>query len=1185
MWVELKDEDQQRQGLCWIARWFFSADDFKILSCLGLSAERLPHRVSKAKNQMSISSTEMVNPFLLRHVVWIAKTLEHRVLIEQLTANLQITHISSLRDTHQLTVLDSADVLILASPDVDWFTALQMPSVQHLPCIVCLPVEDDALGLDCIQAGAQDYLLPSELTLPNLKRCMQRAQARFHHTTPIAATAEPVPSTVSTVIFQCDAQGRLTFLSATWERFTGLRVSQSVGTQLSVYIYPDDRDIFETTCHELLANPQSVAQKCLVRIFEPTGKCCWCELSLALERDRQGQMVGFLGQIYDITTHYLRQRDLQRSEKLWRGYFDNSLVGLSIISAENTYVQVNQAFCALLGYPLTELIHKYWFELTHPEDLPQELTLYQQLCQGEISTYTLDKRFIRKDGQPVYVRQSVSGVWNDVAELEQTVCTLLDLSDKYAYEAELQASQAFLSHILESLPDPIFVQDEQHCLTVVNSAFSRFYQQPIQTLLGQPVESLLPPVTAALCSARDPLLFQTQKPQVVEEVAIAPDGKLRTLLTKLTVFRSHQNEHHVVGIMQDVTSQRAQEQELRSSKHRLEAAQRVAQLGDWEYDLQTTQVTWSQELFRVLAMPPQEVLTYPEHLAVIHTEDVGHFERCLHAAIATQEQSTLEYRLQRTDGSYAHILGRLQAIADAQGAITKVLGTVLDITERRQARHALQTTQNRLQFLLRTSPAIIFSLLATPPHTITFISANVVLSLGYQSADFLTAPSLWLSCVHPEDRTQLAIDLAALKQQRKLRREYRFRHQGGHYLWMQDELCWVQESDRPTEIVGYLIDISARKEAEDALYQSQERLQLALQGSGLGLWDWNLMTDEVYLSAEWQAMLGYEAKSILGRWQMWEQLIHPDDLEGVWQQLQQHFNGESPYFEVEYRLLDHADDWRWVLARGKVLERESLEQPLRIIGIHQDISDRKDVAQMKDEFISVVSHELRTPLTSIHGSLKLLSTGRLGELNFQGQQMLDIAVRNTQRLSQLINDILDLERLESGKLQANKQWCNTPDLVNQALETLQTTAQERAIKMEVFLSPTLVANHGDRIWADPLQIVQVLTNLLSNAIKFSTPQNSVQVFIRANMKFVLFEVQDYGRGIPTEKLEAIFERFQQVDASDTRRKGGTGLGLTISRQIIEHHGGKIWVKSVVGCGSLFSFTIPHHHQTQSTVSP
>ncbi|QNI38665.1 hypothetical protein H7846_15085 [Edaphobacter sp. 4G125] len=229
-----------------------------------------------------------------------------------------------------------------------------------------------------------------------------------------------------------------------------------------------------------------------------------------------------------------------------------------------------------------------------------------------------------------------------------------------------------------------------------------------------------------------------------------------------------------------------------------------------------------------------------------------------------------------------------------------------------------------------------------------------------------------------------------------------------------------------------------------------------------------------------------------------------------------------------------------------------------------DGKHRSVLEKMKDEFISTVSHELRTPLTSLRGALGLLSGGALETRPEKSRQMLEIAINNTDRLVKLVNDILDLQRISSGKSDLRRTDILAKELLRRAVE-MEAIPQNRISLTadEIF------------VWADVDLIVQVLRNLLSNAIKFSPAESRIALCARSlNDQEIVFEIHDEGRGIPEDKLEHIFERFQQVDASDSRDLGGTGLGLAICRSIIHLHGGRIWATSTPGSETTFSFTLP-----------
>ncbi|MFN7462632.1 MAG: ATP-binding protein [Pseudanabaena sp.] len=358
-------------------------------------------------------------------------------------------------------------------------------------------------------------------------------------------------------------------------------------------------------------------------------------------------------------------------------------------------------------------------------------------------------------------------------------------------------------------------------------------------------------------------------------------------------------------------------------------------------------------------------------------------------------------------------------------------------------------------------------------------------------------------------------------------------------------------------------EINNRKQAETTLRQSEEQLRLitnalpvlisyvdehqCYQFNNKAYEDWlGKVPTQIYgmnLKSVWgnncyTKLIGYVKLALLGQVVTYENEILLKD-------------GQLRSVNVTY--IPHIDEQKNV--KG-------------FFSLTTDISERKAIERMKDEFIAVVSHELRTPLTSMHSALKILSTGRLGKLSKDGQQILKIADDNTERLVRLVNNVLDLQRIESGDVKMEKQICNVSTLMIQATEAMQPMAQHHGVVL-------IVEPVDIEIFVDSDYIVQALTNLISNAIKFSSVNG--KVWLTAEKKLnneVLFSVCDEGQGIPSDKLENIFERFQQVDSSDSRRKGGTGLGLTICRKIVEQHEGKIWAESILGQGSTFSFTLP-----------
>ena len=380
---------------------------------------------------------------------------------------------------------------------------------------------------------------------------------------------------------------------------------------------------------------------------------------------------------------------------------------------------------------------------------------------------------------------------------------------------------------------------------------------------------------------------------------------------------------------------------------------------------------------------------------------------------------------------------------------------------------------------------------------------------------------------------------------------------------------------------------NSRLLAEEALDATQYRLQLAVDAAGLALWDWQLRSPQVYLTARWGEMLGDVAMD--GYWDTTALLerVHPDDRGLVQTAARKLRTGRRQRGVVQYRVRTADGKWLWIESHGMVTERDATGRPLRLMGTHADIGERKRVeeagvrarelaeqaSRAKSEFLANISHEVRTPLNALIGLTRLLIDS---PLNLEQKSWLDLMDKSAHALLDLLNDVLDLSRIEAGKLPMENVHFMLRDTLQEVSALYGEQAQAKSLGWSLLLAPDL----PERMQGDPGRLRQVLGNLLSNALKF-TPRGG-RIVITARVlaasatapQRLRLQVQDSGVGIARKHQASIFDAFTQADASTARRHGGSGLGLAICSQLVKLMGGGIELVSELGQGSCFTVTLP-----------
>jgi two-component system sensor histidine kinase VicK len=531
-----------------------------------------------------------------------------------------------------------------------------------------------------------------------------------------------------------------------------------------------------------------------------------------------------------------------------------------------------------------------------------------------------------------------------------------------------------------------------------------------------------------------------------------------------------------------------------------------------------------------------------------------------------------ENRWLNRDGTIHRIAWSATALTDAQGEVAFIIATGIDVTVQRAAETTLRESEARYRQLVEGSLGMVCThdlngvLLSVNTHGAETIGHTVDQVVGRSLTEFMPKQ------LRRSFRRYVNQILASGEAQGLLH----LSHRNGEVRVIAFHNKLIDIPGRNRYILGFGVDISEQVRAEGRVRTLTRQSDSILESVGDGIYGIDLEGRVTVVNSAAAQMLGYKSHELLGR--HLHDTVHHTRADGT-----PYPDGECPITNSLRNLttVRISDEVFWrkdgtsfpveYVARPQIDSTGDGDGSGKAVGVvvaFTDTTERRALDRMKDEFISTVSHELRTPLTSLRAALGLVSGGALVSRPEKMHQMLEIALGNTDRLVRLVNDILDLERISSGKSELQLTMCSAEDLLMRAA-ALQHAA---ATKANIGIS---CSTDNIPIWCDPDRILQTLTNLISNAIKFSPSGSEIQLRARTvDDVEAEIEVQDFGRGIPEDKLEHIFERFQQVDASDSRAMGGTGLGLAICRSIIAQHGGRIWATSKPAQSTTFHLTLP-----------
>jgi PAS domain S-box-containing protein len=532
-----------------------------------------------------------------------------------------------------------------------------------------------------------------------------------------------------------------------------------------------------------------------------------------------------------------------------------------------------------------------------------------------------------------------------------------------------------------------------------------------------------------------------------------------------------------------------------------------------------------------------------------------------------QDSGPHETEWRTASGELRRVSWTLRPLAGPDNEIQYVILSGQDVTDKRLMEAALLTSAARYREVVESSLGFVFT--CALDGRLTSLNAFTAETLGYPADALVGRPITDL--MDSSGAAEFQECLRTLGTGSEWQGAIPLRRSDGVFRRIAFRSRLTEIAGEPPFLLNHGMDVTEQHEAEQALLRATRQRELILESVGDGIYGIDLAGRLTFINAAGARMLGYTPEQLAGC--DVHRVLNHGNAEGVL------------YSDVTNPILQALGRSEAIRMRGEVfLRRDGTPMPVeyaanpiveegRVSGMvvaFQDVSERLRLERMKDEFISTVSHELRTPLTSMRASLGLIQSGSLDKRPEKQHQLIEVAMENCDRLGRLVNDILDFDNVKQGRLPLHRKSVEPIDLLRRASDIAHPAATQAHIGFKID------AAKAPRVNADEDRVLQVLSELVTNAIKFSLPETTIRLKATPidGGADVRFTVEDQGRGIAPEKLERIFERFQQGDASDSRALGGTGLGLALCRSIIEQHGGRMWAESELGKGSRLMFTLP-----------
>lgn len=897
-----------------------------------------------------------------------------------------------------------------------------------------------------------------------------------------------------------------------------------------------------------------------------------------------GEAAG-LATIADLVARAIDQEEdlatLRDTAERFRTIVDATAEGIVLRLGDGRIAAVNQSAVDMLGVPASDLIGHVALPVeveepdaggsdVHGDRLPGLIALH---TGQPLTDITISIR--RPDGTRVWLLTNSRPLCRPGETVPYAVVTSCsDITERKRAAAALEASEARYRSLSASSPVGIFHMDCEGAILYINPRGQEILGRSTEQLRGDNwVVHVLDEDRDAVATAWSGAIAARGE-FAAEFRFVRATGDVRWVAMRTSPLRDVGGElTGYVGTVEDIDDRKRAEEIIRRSEERFRSLVQHSSDVITIFNADRSRQYVSPSVEHILGYPlaeflplTQEQLTHPDDLAAINhafEEQLSH----------PGKPVKTEFRVRHRDGSWRW----MESVATnllADPAVHGLVSNTRDVTARHEAAEALRASEERFRHAFEL--ALAGMALTGPSGEFTWVNQALCQMLGFDETELLTTS--FHAILHPDDRQRASEDVRQLfsGNLRAYQRERRFIHKNGHIVWgLLSTSVIYDAAGNPVEVIGQVQDITERKQMEAALRASDERFRSFISNSSDIIATLNEAGVIQSISPAVEGVLGYSPDELIGRQNL--ELVHPDDRTRLALVFARCLRSPGLKRQVEIRFRHRDGAWRCLEIVAHALQRDPAVSA--IVADARDITERKAAAealeeanaqlrvlhQAKSDFVSLVSHEFRTPLTGIRGFSELIRDEDLSieEIKeFAGDINAD-----AQRLARLIDQLLDLERMQSGRMQLDLHPVDLNRIVRDVVQQFRATTTNHRIKLDL-------ADHLPHLNGDKDKLIQVVTNLMANAIKYSPEGGTIQIGTRVENRAIDLTVTDEGVGIPESEFTRIFERYARVESGTGRFVKGIGLGLPIARQIVDMHGGQIWVESQVGQGSTFHVRLP-----------